>query len=381
MAIIGAGPAGNQTAYRLARLGYHVTVLEEHDVVGHPVHCTGVVSTECVERYEIPREFILTELSSSRVFGPSGGMLTLGGNGVQAYVVDRGAFDRGLAEEAQRRGAEYFLGTAVQDVKVFDHRVRLSLLVGADNHHLDAKAAVIATGFRSGLTQRLGLGRTRRVIFGGQALVDAPKLTTVEIYTGRNVAPGSFAWAVPWPQGRALVGLVCQRRVRYYLDRLLATLLSEGKIGGVIRMLRFRGIPISPLPKTFKRRILVVGDAAGQVKPTTGGGIYYSLICADLAADVLHQGLARDDLSEGLLANYERLWRLKLGQELRRGYLIRKVCEQFPDDLVEQIIRTTESSSIKRLLLSKAPNSFDWHSESLLALLKDEMIRLLRRRM
>ena len=97
---------------------------------------------------------------------------------------------------------------------------------------------------------------------------------------------------------------------------LVTFLQAQGRIASVEIEPCYRGIPIKPLPRTYGDRLVVVGDAAGQVKPTTCGGIYYGLLCADIATNNLHRALKRDDLSAKSLANYERGWKRKLGREL-----------------------------------------------------------------
>src|SRR4030042_2677739 len=112
-----------------------------------------------------------------------------------------------------------------------------------------------------------------------------------------------------------------------YLKRWLAHLAERGKIASADVKLSYGGIPLKPPPRTCSERMIAVGDAAGQVKPTSGGGIYYGLLCAEIAAETLHRALAEDDLSAKRLARYERAWRKKLGGELRTGYWARTLLE------------------------------------------------------
>ena len=98
---------------------------------------------------------------------------------------------------------------------------------------------------------------------------------------------------------------------------------------------------------------MVVGDAAGQVKPTSGGGIYYGLLCADIAADTLHRALQEGDFSAGMLSRYERKWKKRLGRELKIGYWARRMFERLSDGQIDRIfdkfyrVREGKSSSAK----------------------------------
>ena len=113
----------------------------------------------------------------------------------------------------------------------------------------------------------------------------------------------------------------------------------------------------------------MVGTAAGQVKPTTGGGIYYGLLCADIAANNLHRALESDDLSAKGLASYEREWKRKLGWELKIGYWARKFYEHLSDRQIERLFNIIKSHGIDKALLEAKDLSFDWHGEAILRLM------------
>ena len=114
---------------------------------------------------------------------------------------------------------------------------------------------------------------------------------------------------------------------------------------------------------------MVVGDAAGQVKPTTGGGIYYGLLCADIAANSLYRALDDDDLSVRNLASYEREWKKKLGRDLKIGYWARKLYEHLSDRQVDRVFDIIKSNGLDETLLKTGDLSFDWHGEAILRLL------------
>ena len=128
----------------------------------------------------------------------------------------------------------------------------------------------------------------------------------LEIYFDQRLAPGGFAWLVPTRDNRGLAGLLTHQRPEWHLNKLLSSLKAQGKITSTEVIPGYGAIPLRPLPKTYADRILVVGEAAGQVKPTTGGGIYYGLMCADIAADTLHQAFQAHDFSESRLASYQK---------------------------------------------------------------------------
>ncbi|MDH5695986.1 MAG: geranylgeranyl reductase family protein, partial [Dehalococcoidia bacterium] len=304
--VIGGGPVGSYAAYKLTGMGHEVVVLEQHKQPGEKVCCTGIISQQCVTSFAIDENVILRQSNSARLFSPSGRLIRLRREEPQACVVDRAAFDIVMASRAQAKGAEYLLNSLVRNLQVEADRVRVEVVRQGERLNLEARVVVIAAGFGSVLVKRLGLGKIGDFVMGAQATVEAIGIDEVEVYTGQEIAPGFFAWLVPTSPPKAMVGLLSRHSPGLYLRGLMSSLQAQGKIASDEAKLSYGGIPLRPLAKTYGERLLVVGDAAGQVKPTTGGGIYYGLLCADIAADTLHQALRNDNLSSKTLANYDR---------------------------------------------------------------------------
>ena len=361
VAVVGGGPAGSHVAARLVRLGYDVVVLERKQFLSEPVCCTGIISRECATTFAIDEDLIFRWANGARLFSPSGEVIRLWRPEPQAAIVDRVSFNISLASRAQGRGAHYLMGTQVRTVSVYDDRVTIEGSCNGEPLSIEVRVAVVATGFSLGFVEGLGLGRIGDSVPGVQVEVSAPGIDDVEVYCGQEVAPGFFAWLVPTSPGCALVGLLSRRSPGTYLDRLLESLEAQGKVVSTNSEPLHWGIPLKPLPETYGQRLVVVGTAAGQVKPTTGGGIYYGLLCADIAADCLDRALAVDDLSARRLARYEREWKKKLGRELRVGYWARKLYERLSDRQIEKIFDIMQSSGIIEDLQEAEDLSFDWH--------------------
>jgi len=367
--VIGGGPVGSYVAYKLAGMGYDVVVLEQKEKLGGRVCCAGIISQGCASSFAIDDSIILRRVSSARLFSPSGRLLRLWRQKTQACIVDRAAFDMAIASWAQDKGAQYLLNSLVRDIKVGDDGVRVEAARWGERLNFEARAVVIATGFGSRLVGGLGLGKIGDFVMGVQAEVETIDIDEVEIYFGQGVAPGFFAWLVPTTSPKALVGLLSRRSPGPYLKKLISSLLAQGKIVSDEAELSHRGISLKPLPRTYNRRLVVVGDAAGQVKPTTGGGIYYGLLCADIAADNLHRALDDNDLSARNLASYEREWKKKLERDLKIGYYARKFYERLSDKQIDRIFNIIKSNGIDETLLKADDLSFDWHGEVILRLL------------
>jgi len=365
---------GSYFAYRLAKCGHRVIVLERHPQVGYAVCCTGIVGKECFDRFPIAYNAVSAEVSSAKLFSPSGKLLNLRKETVQAYVVDRARFDGALAQRAQEEGADYVLSARVNDIVLEDHCVRAAVEHDGGLTSLEGKVAIISNGFGGPLPKRLGLRRIGDFVLGVQAEVVANGVDEVESYFGQSIAPGFFAWLVPTSSGRALVGLLTRRNPRLYLERLLSKLLAQGKIVSADGVFTYGGIPLQTLPRTYGVRMVVIGDAAGHVKPTTGGGIYYGLLGADMAADTVHEALRAGDLSAKRLARYEARWKKMLAKELQIGYLARRLYEGLSDSQIERIFDLISSNSIHEELLQNPDFSFDWHGESVIRVLRHRIL-------
>ena len=367
--VVGAGPIGSYVAYKLANMGHEVAVLERKEILGQPVCCTGIISQECVNSFDIDDSVILRWVNNARIFPPSGKWLRLLREGLQMCIVDRAAFDMAMATRAQGKGVEYVLSSPVKNIRVGNDRVKIEAARQGERFSFEARVVVIATGFGSKFAERLGLGKVGDFVVGAQAEIETKEVDEIEIYFGQKFAPGFFAWLVPTSASRALVGLAVRRSPRLYFRKLMSSLLAEGKIVSTEVRPRYRGMPLKPLAKTYSDRLVVVGGAAGQVKPTTGGGIYYGLLCADIAANNLHRALETDDLSAKSLANYEQGWKSKLGRELEIGYSARRFYERLNDSRLDRIFDIMKFSGIEEAF-RKADDLYpDWHGAAMVKLL------------
>jgi digeranylgeranylglycerophospholipid reductase len=369
--IIGGGPVGSRAAYKLSGMGHRVAVLEKRDGIGLKPCCTGIISQECLNKFEIPSEVVYRNVNSAKIFSPSGEFIRVYRSEPQAAIVNRPVFDRIMAEKAQTQGAEYYLNSQAENVSVLKDRVKIEVLEKGKSRQLEARSAILATGFSSRLVKKLGFGEIDYCVGGVQVEVEAPGVEEVEVYFNQELAPGFFAWLVPTSQGRCLAGLLTRRSPGLQIRNWIAGLESHGKV--VVDkdfQVRHSGIPLKPLTRTCHNRLLVVGDAAGQVKPTTGGGIYFGMLCADIAADTLHNALSGDDLSSRNLSNYEREWRKQIEQELRIEYFARRLFEHLSNKQIESMFSRLKSSGKTEALLHDDNFSFDWHGKLLVKVLK-----------
>src|SRR6185503_14714070 len=367
--VIGAGPAGLQVARQLATRGLRVAVLEEHQIVGDPVHCTGVLAREAFDEFRLSTESILNELTTARFFSPSGQDIVYRTRVVEAVVVDRALFDGSLADETVRAGAELIRGARVSRITATADGVTIHV---ADQPLLHARSCVLACGGRYALHRQLGLGVPSLLLHTAQRELPASTPGDVEVHFGSEVAPRGFAWVVPVQRGGrsfARIGVMAEADAPTYfmrvVDRVAERWGVELPLAGPPRL---KILPLSRISRTYGDRFIVVGDAAGLVKPTTGGGIYYSLVSASIGAAVLGAALQEGDLSATRLSEYERRWRARLESELDTQLSFRLLAQRMPDEDIEGLFTLARTDGVMPIV--KRTASFNRHRKLIVALLK-----------
>lgn len=365
--IVGGGPAGLFAGLSLARAGVQVDLFEEHREFGEPVHCTGVLAREAFETFGLAPASVLNELRTVNFFAPSGEMVEYSTPSVEAVVIDRFQFDRQLAVQAQHAGVRMHQAR-VTAVSVEPDGVTV---VAADSA-IRARACVLACGASYALQRRLGLGIPRVMLNSAQMELPCERHGAVEVHFGADVAPGGFAWAVPVNrpgQPHVRVGVTCSADAGRHFHRILGTVRGRWGIQTTDgQHPRQKVLPLGPIRRTYGDRVLVLGDAAGLVKPTTGGGIYYSLLSAELAAATLTAALAADDLGCERLASYETSWRKRLGSELRWQLILRRIAQRLSDSDIDALFELARTDGIMPIVRRTA--AFNHHREFIVALLK-----------
>lgn len=365
--VIGAGPAGSHAARRLAAAGWGVALLEKDPAPGMNVCCTGIVGQPCLDLLGVDPGLVYHLSSSATFIGPSGARIHLARPETVGFILDRPGLDRRLAEAAVAAGAELRCGLRVVAVEPTPNRVRVRASGDAGEVILDARAVILATGHGSRLPRALGMGKAGDCLVAAQAEVEAPGLTEVEVYADPELAPGGFGWLAPSAPGRGWAGILARRDQARAMDALLARLRDAGRVG-VAAPPCFGALPIQPLPRTVAPRVMVVGEAAGQIKPTTGGGIYYGALCAEIAAEVLSAALAAGDLSEGALEPYETRWRARLDRELAVGYGAHVLWRRLTAGDVDLLFSLARRLGLAERVGRSARFSFDWHAPLLMQL-------------
>ncbi len=284
MAVIGAGPAGSMAAKYAAKAGASTILLEEHAGAGWPVQCAGLLGQAAMAESELPEgSFILGGMLGATVFSPGGQRLDFKAKSCKAWVVDRRLFDKAMLRRALQEGADLRLCSSVRKIR---REKDASILSLAGGEEISAKIVISAEGVSALLARRAGIAPPQMILSGAQvqvpfAVEDPEK---VEVHLGS--APGLFAWVIPLDESSARIGLCARDQGCEHLRSFLKTDVIARRLQGSPVALNVGGLPLGPPAATAVAGLLAVGDAAGQVKPTSGGGIYPGLVAAKIAGGV-----------------------------------------------------------------------------------------------
>jgi len=381
--IIGGGPAGLFAAIELSRRGHDVRVMEEHDTIGVPDHCAGLLSTSGLKRLgvQVPSQIIQNSVSGARIYSPSGYSLLIERGKNEALVIDRRRFDAWLADTASRHGARITTGAKVN--KVLSRNGRIDAIKVREDSIGEPKARIflIAEGSRCQISGGVGLPIVKRSNKYPAYQYEVSNVDInedlVEMFYGHNIAPGFFAWIIPLGDGRARVGLGAQNHSKLRLDalfrhhKIISERMQGAKIertlGGVILV----GLPIN---KMVTQNVVAIGDTAGMVKATTGGGVILGGLTARIAGKTVDRALSREDIP-ATLKQYESQCKALFLQELRIMYLAQRMLTSLSDKGLDSIIK--DAAELGLLDVIRERGDMDFQGRVIRGLLKDPRMFLM----
>lgn len=340
--VIGAGPAGAYSAYLLAKSGYDVDIYEEHKSIGSPVQCTGIVTSAITEILPVKPELVVNKINRVKVVAPNNNSVEIKLK-TPDLVLDRARFDQSLVQQAVDAGAGLFTNHRLVGM---DGR-KLQFTVSGKTRFVEHNKVIIgADGPLSAVGKSVG-SVIKNFFIGSQAVVeDSFEKDCVEIFLLRQ----GFGWVLPENDKRARAGVFGYKHAAAKLDEILKTRLPDcktlAKQGGLIPV-------YSPRLNTYRDGTYLVGDAAGMVKATTGGGIVQALTAA-----------VQLEKSIRTRQNYESLWKQKLNKSLLLHLAARKVLDRFSDAQFNQLIDLTAQDKMKELLGTHSrdkPLDFAWN--------------------
>lgn len=383
--VVGGGPCGSFAACNLARLGVSVAILEEHAEIGTPSHCAGHLSISGLQRmglWPLPSGIIENVFQGAVFHSPKGKSFSVRFPSQMTCVVSRVLFDRYLAERAEKAGAQCCLASRAESLAVDNGSVRgVVVKRDAGTEVLSTKVVVDAEGASSNIVKKAGLAAVdrRRTVNGVEAEVEGVQGVEpdmVEVFVGRNYAPGLYAWLIPRRDGTAKVGLATRSgNPKNMLQRFMLNHPSACEKLGKARIskMAFHPVPLGgPIPKVFADGFLAVGDAASHVKPTTGGGVILGLTCARAAAEVVSEAVARGDFSADFLSCYQRRCDKIMSFDMRVMLQIRQMLDAMSDERLDSAVSFCARFGLDKVFQDSG--DFDFQGRSLLKLLRNPKV-------
>jgi geranylgeranyl reductase family protein len=378
--VVGGGPCGSFSALTAARLGAEVSVFEEHKEIGVPKHCSGHLSIAGLKRLGInlPNNIIENEIKGSIFHSPSGKKFAIRFASPVTFVVNRELFDKYLSTLAIKSGVQYFVESRVKSL-LFDSGfiAGVSFRKGCVEKSLASSAVIDTEGCSSILLKKTGLqtldsGMVVNAIQAEVDKVDEVDLEMVDVYLGRKYAPGFFAWIIPKRDASAKVGLATMagnpmEHLRQFMRK--HPIASKKLKRSSINNLSVHPIPLGgPIPKTYSNGLLVAGDAASQVKSTTGGGVIIGLSCSKIAGEVACEALKKNDFSETLLSRYQSRWGKLAGFDLAVMCQTRKLLNHLSDSKIDKLVDLCEKLKVNSLL--EEAGNIDFQGRSIIRMIK-----------
>jgi digeranylgeranylglycerophospholipid reductase len=352
LVVVGAGPGGSTAARVAAQAGLSVLLLEKRQEIGSPVRCAeGVGHDPLIAFIEPDSQWIAAEVSQTEITAIAGGAKqTLHAAGGRGYILERRVFDRVLAERAAQAGAEVRVKTAVtglliprtplrgvEDGHVRGVRIQHGdFFSGASEVQVEARLVIASDGVEAQVGQWAGLDvqlALQDTMVCAQYLLAGIDIDpTCTCYTiSHELAPGGYAWVFPKGNGKANVGLGVQADLGSMtaLDYLVRFVEAQPRLArGYPVTLVAGNVPVALSPaRLVTHGLMLVGDAARQVDPLTGGGIINAMTAGQLAARVAVESVAAGNTSASFLSRYEEQWNQSVGRKLQRNYRLR---EKFP---------------------------------------------------
>lgn len=348
--VIGAGPAGSVTGRFAAENGCSVLILERDREPGIPVRCAeGASHNGILPFIDIDEKWICTRIEGARLTSPNGECLDMYNNG-EGYVLDRRVFDRELADLAVSKGATLLTkADAVALLKDENDKIN-GVKFRHENDFIDVKCKIVigADGVESQVGRWAGIDTSLAlsdIDTCCQYTVNNIKIEKhlCHFFFGREVAPGGYVWIFPKSETQANIGIgiggdatLPGKGPKYYLDLFMDKHFPDASINYMV----YGGVPTKAGNNFIKDNVLLVGDAAHQVNPITGGGIVQGMIAGKFAGETAAKAIKNNDFSKKVFKEYADRWEEMLGANQRLMYSIKNKFMDMKDEKLDNLVKS-----------------------------------------
>ncbi|MBI5458440.1 NAD(P)/FAD-dependent oxidoreductase [Methanobacterium sp.] len=333
VAVVGGGPVGSTFARQMAEKGFEVAILEKKKEIGVPLQCAGLLGKKIKKVNILPDEFIINPVHGAFLHSPENTVLSVSKEKPEAYVLDRVGYDKFLADLATDSGVDIFLNHRVEKVDSVSGVINLKnnpnakisadVVVGADGH-----SSIVSGAFNP----------PAKSFQAAQYLIDVGEKRFqkdyVHLYVDSRVSPG-FLWVIPLSETTARVGLFADTSYQQLNVILKELITKRSELKGATILKKYYGVipKHDPQKQLVKDRVLLLGDAASQVKPTTGGGLIMGFVCAEIASRAASKALENENME--LLMNYSKDYREQFKKELKVQLMVHKIFKSLSDSDLE----------------------------------------------
>ncbi len=344
--IIGGSIAGNYLSYLLSKTNLKILVIEEHNQVGLPLQCAGIVSQKLSRLIDLPPKLILNRVHTAKIVAPSGINIKLTGN-EKPYIIDRIGLDCLFYEKIkENNNIKYSFGEKFKNFQIVKHRKEKLLLIETNKRKIKANILVGCDGPLSSVGKILGVKNDN--LFATQIRIEGQFDENEAVMFFDPRWREFFAWIVPEGKNIYRIGMASSKNIvknfRIFLNKLKINLDQKiDQQGGLI--------PYGLMKKLAFKNVLLVGDSACQVKATTGGGIIMLLTAVKYAANCVKNCFKIKKFSRRIIKKYyETPCKIKIGRELKIHYLIRAFLEKFSEKDFEKVFQIIKTSKIENLI-------------------------------
>jgi digeranylgeranylglycerophospholipid reductase len=354
--VAGGSIAGLLAAREIAAMGQSVAVIEEDSEIGTPEHCGGLVSISGIQKLGIipSSNAIENKIKYTKILSYSKSF-QLNAEKQKVIVLDRRVFDKQIAFQAQKLGAEIKIKCSMRSISENPHHVNSHYVIKTSEGDLACNYFVDARGVAS-IIQRNRQG----VLQSAQYEVYAPWIDRdiVEVKFDNDRYPGFFAWIIPTGEGRGKVG-VAGKSIN--AGNILKSYMNSK--GGKYSVVRKVYAPIwtnGAIKNLFSGRTVIVGDAAGQTKPTTAGGIYTCGMAGIFAGRAIAKAIEKNN--DNLLKEYEKNWFSTFKGEFDNMLIGRKLLERLDNKAIDELFSTISEAQLEDI---SNTGDFDFHSRNI----------------
>ncbi len=362
--VVGAGPAGSSTAKHAALNGAEVILMDKKSEIGTPKRCAEGVSKEGLNKLgiELNNRWITKKLNGARLISPNGTVVPIGNDQVKLseadFIIERKVFDKFMAMDAARAGATIMIKTFAKGMRKDNNGCIVSCESMGEDFEIKAKIVVGADGPESRVGRWGGLKTAVKPKNMGSGIqfemigVEMEDPDCIEFYFG-SVAPGGYAWIFPKGNDIANVGLGIvstfnDKSAYEHLLEFVKTCPATKNAQPV--ELNVGGVPLGGMKKTIvSDHIMIVGDAAGQVNPLTGGGIITSLKYGKFAGEVAADAVNNNDYSKKRLKEYQKKCETEIGSLFKKYLKIREYILSLSDSEINSIFTAFQNKEINSI--------------------------------